>query len=100
MGLSEPCEAIFQPPDREHDQLETDCGPLPPHMLREEVKILKGGDLSGAGMDGCGGKVSEKDKMGVGKMPNPRAEPCSDAAGETFQTEAEEEVGWYEQMWN
>lgn len=76
MGLAEPCEAIFQPPDREDDQLETDCGPLPPHMLREEVKILEGvanGDLSGAGVDDCRGKVYEKDKVGVGKMPTPGA---------------------------
>lgn len=78
MGLTEPCGDVFQPNDREHDQLET-----PPHMLTAEAKIPEGGansNLGGAGMDektNVGGKILDKAKIGVGAMA-----PRFDAAGE------------------
>lgn len=53
MGLTEPCGDIFQRDERKQD-LETINGPLPPHMLTAEVKIIEGGvngALNGAGME-------------------------------------------------
>lgn len=98
MGLTEPWANIFQPHDREQEQLESN-GPLPPHVLTSGVKVLEGEaniHLSGAGIDEkthFGVKTLHGDKMGVGSMPHPRTVTCSDAAGKAFQMKPEEEMG-------
>lgn len=98
MGLTEPWANIFQPHDREQEQLESN-GPLPPHMLTSEVKVLEGEantHLSGAGIDdktNFGVKTLDGDKMGVCSMPHPRKAICSDAAGKAFQIKPEKEMG-------